>query len=169
LVATEIEDRLNIADLLSKYAEALDTRDWELLATCFDRSAWADYGGLGGRQEGVEAIVDYCRAALGALDASQHLITNVRIYFGPDAVRTRCDFQAQHVLHGSVGGSNLCIGGNYLDLLARDAAGWKIAEREFKPSWYEGNPAVFEDAGVAKGAASALEGAIGPRSAGSPV
>jgi 3-phenylpropionate/cinnamic acid dioxygenase small subunit len=168
LVATEIEDRLNIADLLSKYAEALDTRDWELLASCFEPTAWADYGGLGGRQEGAAAIVAYCRAALGPLDASQHLIANVRIDFRAEAVRSRCDFQAQHVLHRSAGGSNLCIGGTYLDLLSRSGGGWKIAEREFKPTWYAGNPGVFEDAGVAEGATSALEQATRRQSGATP-
>jgi 3-phenylpropionate/cinnamic acid dioxygenase small subunit len=160
LVAAEVEMRMDIADLLSKYAQALDTRDWVLLASCFEQTAWADYGGLGGRQEGNAAIVAYCRAALEPLDATQHQITNVRIDFRADPVRSRCDFQAQHVLHRAHGGSNLCIGGTYRDSLSSDGEEWKIATREFRPSWYEGNPVVFEDAGVAEGAASALKAAV---------
>ena len=66
-MATEVEMRMDIADLLSKYAQALDTRDWVLLASCFEQDAWADYGRLGGRQEGNAAIVAYCRTALEPL------------------------------------------------------------------------------------------------------
>ncbi|MDQ3145604.1 MAG: nuclear transport factor 2 family protein, partial [Actinomycetota bacterium] len=35
----ELADRLEIDDLLTRYAVAIDTKDWGLLATCFTPDA----------------------------------------------------------------------------------------------------------------------------------
>src|SRR3954449_870790 len=70
----ELADRRAIDDVLYRYAHALDSRDWDLLRTCFTEDAVADYLELGGVNEGREAIVDLCAGVLTGLDASQHMI-----------------------------------------------------------------------------------------------
>jgi 3-phenylpropionate/cinnamic acid dioxygenase small subunit len=51
----ELSDRIEIDDLLTRYATAIDTKDWQLFETCFTADAFIDYtdaGGVkGGRQE----------------------------------------------------------------------------------------------------------------------
>ena len=55
-------DREQITDLLIRYATALDTRDWHLFDSCFTEDAIADYGTLGGHNQGREANATLSRS-----------------------------------------------------------------------------------------------------------
>ena len=139
-------DREEIQDLLIRYAMALDSRDWGLLATCFTEDGVTDYGDLGGENNGPAAIVELCRSALEPLDASQHIITNMVIATDGDSGSATCYFQAQHVLRGTEGGDNFLVGGTYRDRLVRTADGWRIAHRTLTPTWTDGNVNVLSTA-----------------------
>ncbi len=136
-------DRMEIIDLLNRYAIALDSRDWSRLSTCFTADAVALYGPVLGRQDGFAAIEKLCRTALEPLDSSQHLIGSHEIEVDGDSARTRCYLHAQHTKAGSAGGDNFTIGGTYVDELVRTAAGWRIRRRELIILWQEGNPRVL--------------------------
>ena len=43
-----VEDRIEIDDLLTRYASAIDSRDWALLDTVFTHDAHLDYRSAGG-------------------------------------------------------------------------------------------------------------------------
>lgn len=139
-------DREQIEDLLVRYATALDSRDWELLAACFTADGVTDYGEFGGVNTGSAAIVALCRGVLAGLDASQHIITNMVIAAEGDTGTAVCYFQAQHVFRGTAGGDNYLVGGTYRDRLVRTSEGWRIAHRTLEPTWMDGNAAVFEAA-----------------------
>jgi hypothetical protein len=137
-------DRQAIADVLIRYATALDSRDWQLLTTCFTENGITDYQELGGINEGPEAIIATCHGALSGLDASQHLIANIVVELDGDRAQASCYFQAQHVYAGAEGGDNFLVGGTYRDRLVRTGDGWRIEHRTLEPTWQDGNPAVFE-------------------------
>lgn len=136
-------DRVEIVDLLNRYAMALDDRDWQRLATCFTPDAIAVYGPVLGRQEGFAAIERVCRGALEPLDSSHHIISNHEIAIDRDTARTRCYLHAQHTKAGTEGGDNFTIGGAYIDELVRTDGGWRIRRRELRILWQEGNPRVL--------------------------
>ena len=110
-------DRAEIIDVCVRYATALDSRQWDLLATC--------------------------RAALEPLDASQHLLGNHVVTVDGDEARSQCYLQAQHVRSGTPGGDNYIIAGTYTDELRRGTDGWKIARRRLTVTWTSGNPTVL--------------------------
>lgn len=139
--ADPLRDRLEIAELLARYANALDERDWKRLASCFTEDAVGDYGTIG-RLDGYAAIEKLCRTTLEPLDASQHLIGSIEIELSGDTARSRCALQAQHTSRGCEGGDHFTIGGSYLDELVRAHAGWRIRKRELRISWRDGNPRV---------------------------
>ncbi len=141
----ELFDQRDISDLLNRYAHALDEKDWDLLETCFTSDAVAIYGPVLGRKDGFEEIAGTCRAALGNLDSSQHIISNHEVQIGTDgdSATARCYVQAQHTKAGTPGGDNFTIGGIYLDRIVRTPDGWRIRERELKMLWQEGNQAVL--------------------------
>ena len=141
-----LTDRLAIVDLLHRYATGLDTKDWDKLASVFTADGVADYGALGGVNQGPAAIVKLCSGALGGLDASQHIITNEVIELDGDRARARCYFQAQHVFTGAEGGDNFLVGGTYDDEIVRTVDGWRIRHRTLTATWTDGNPVVFEAA-----------------------
>jgi 3-phenylpropionate/cinnamic acid dioxygenase small subunit len=127
-------DREQIGDLLVRYATALDTRDWGLLDCCFTEDAVADYGPLGGRNEGREAIRGAV-AILAGFDRTHHLLGNITISIDADEAQTTCYLQAQHVIDGDL----LTIGGVYHDRVVRTDAGWRIAHRQLEPVWQNGD------------------------------
>ena len=139
----ELLDEREVSLLLTRYATALDEKDWELLATCFLPEAVAIYGEVIGRMEGFQAILGACRATLEKLDSSQHIVTNHEIEIDGDTAKARCYVHAQHTKSGTAGGDNFVIGGIYIDEIVRTADGWRIRQRELKMLWQEGNQAVL--------------------------
>jgi uncharacterized protein (TIGR02246 family) len=133
-------DRQEIADLCVRYTSALDTRDWQRLASCF--TADPVFVHPGGRLEGFPAILARTSAALDPLDATQHLLGNVVVAVEGDTATATSYFQAQHVRAGTPGGDTYLIAGSYADTLVRTAEGWRIAERVQEYMWRDGNRAV---------------------------
>lgn len=143
---TVVCDRLDIQDVLIRYCTGLDSRQWALLEEVFTTDAEADFGALGGRHLGVEAIADFVRGVLQGCDATQHLLGNFDVAVDGDRATASCYFQAQHVLLGGSGGHTYLVGGSYRDRLARSAAGWRITYRELVPTWSDGNAGLFAEA-----------------------
>ena len=141
-IESSLLDRQDVVDVAVRYATALDTRDWDLLRTCFVPDAVAVYEGLG-RCDGYGAIEDVCRTALTPLDASQHMIGNFAVTVDGAAARMSCYLQAQHVRRTADGGPNFMMAGRYDDELVRTAEGWRISRREFSVTWTDGNPGVM--------------------------
>lgn len=135
-------DRAEIETLLARYAIALDTHDWALLATCFTPDAVYTFAHAG-EMSGFPAIEAVCRRSLEPLDASQHLVGTPYVEVDGDRARSRSPFQAQHVRRGLDGGRNYVVAGTYLDELRRTTDGWRIERRELRRVWTEGNPAVL--------------------------
>jgi 3-phenylpropionate/cinnamic acid dioxygenase small subunit len=138
-----LADRWDIEEVGVRYATALDTRDWALLATCFTEDALGEYDGIG-RLEGATAFVDTCRGALTPLAASHHLLGNFTCRPKGDEASAAWYFQAQHVRTGTPGGDDYIVAGTYRDRLVRTAAGWRIAERTLSVTWTSGNPEVLK-------------------------
>jgi 3-phenylpropionate/cinnamic acid dioxygenase small subunit len=135
-------DEREITKLCYRYATALDSRDWELLRSCFLPEAVAEYEGLESC-EGYEAIEELCRGALARLTRSQHLIGNVYPLVDGKEATSECYLQAQHVRAGAPGGDTFIVAGRYSDELVRTEEGWRIARRRLATWWTSGNPAVL--------------------------
>jgi 3-phenylpropionate/cinnamic acid dioxygenase small subunit len=137
---TALVDRQAVVDVLYRYATALDTRDWDLLRTCFVPAAVCDFGELGGVNEGTEAIVETIRSALEPFSVTQHIVTNVVVDLAGDAARSTCHHQGQHVFAGE--DRSWFVGGTYRDRLVRSRDGWRIEHRALEPTWTREDRAV---------------------------
>ncbi|WP_214323915.1 nuclear transport factor 2 family protein [Nonomuraea sediminis] len=135
----ELADRAAIMDVAVAYATALDTRDWRLLAEQFTPDATWAYPGMIEQVRGPEPIAAALGAALGGLEATQHLLGNHHIRLDGDRAEHTCYFQAQHVRRGDT----YTVAGRYSDVLRRTPEGWKIASRELTGMWSQGNLGVF--------------------------
>lgn len=136
-------DREAVRELLTRYALALDDKDWKKLASCFLPDATAFYGADLGLQDGYAAIENTCRTALAPLDSSHHLIGSIHVEVEGDTAKARCYLHAQHTKAGVPGGDNFTIGGEYRDEIVRTPNGWKIKKRELRMLWQDGNLAVI--------------------------
>jgi hypothetical protein len=137
-----IADRLAVVDVTVRVARALDGRDWDLLASCFDADALVEFEGLE-RISDVGALVDVCRRLLGPLDVSQHLIGNHHVELDGDRARSRCYLHAQHVRGALAPADKYVVAGTYVDELHRRETGWMISHRRLEVAWTEGNPDVL--------------------------
>jgi 3-phenylpropionate/cinnamic acid dioxygenase small subunit len=141
-----IVEKLEITDVLYRYATALDARDWALLADVF--SAEAVYTiGPHGDFTGPEAIGAKIASLIGGYESTQHLITNPVIEIDGDSARASCYLHAQHYLPDQrTGGNTYEMGGTYRDELVRTSAGWRIARRVLDVAWRDGNGALSVEA-----------------------
>lgn len=134
-------DASAIRDVCTRYATALDDRDWELLSTCFTKDAVTVYEGIG-ECSGYDAIEELCKQALTPLTRTQHLLGNFASDVDGDLATAQCYLQAQHVREGTDGGDTYVIAGRYTDRLVRTDDGWRISWRRLETWWTDGNPAV---------------------------
>jgi hypothetical protein len=140
----EIVARAALAELLERYAWAVDRRDWDLLRSCFTDDSYADYHLDGGRGLiGPDAVVDFLSALFAPLTATQHFITNQRALLDGTRASGSCYVLAQHVRKGAPGGSRYLMGAMYHDEFAETSNGWRISRHEGEGVWAEGNPAAL--------------------------
>ena len=97
----KLEDRFAIADVMSSYALALDTKDYPLLRSLFAvdvevmmtfDSDSPDGGEI--KLTGIEAWIEFVEKALDGTRASQHLLGNPAVSFNGEKAIVRTDLQA---------------------------------------------------------------------------
>lgn len=125
-----IVDRLAIDDLLTRYATAVDRRDWDLYRTCFTDDAVIDYTSAGGIRGGLDEVAGWLAQVMPVFSMTQHLVTNRAIEIAGDEARAESYFFNPLGLLGPDGKQVLYFdGGTYSDRLRRTEAGWRIYER----------------------------------------
>jgi ketosteroid isomerase-like protein len=135
-------DERDIVRVALTYCRALDTCDWDLLATVFVPDATARLGSPT-QLTGSDEIVDRCRRALSPLELSQHLVGNHEVVVDGDRATHHCYLHAQHVRANVGGDPNYIVAGRYQDRFVRTGDGWRIAHRDLVMMWTAGNPEVI--------------------------
>ncbi|MAE94705.1 MAG: hypothetical protein CL910_08605 [Deltaproteobacteria bacterium] len=127
----ELSDRLEIDDLLTRYATGVDRKDWDLWESCFTEDAVIDYTAFGGIRGGVAEVRAWLEKTMAMFPMSQHMILNKEIAIEGDTATSRAGFYNPMSLPLDDGENRLLFfeGGYYCDRLQRTSEGWKIAER----------------------------------------
>lgn len=120
-------DRMELNELMNRYAAGIDLRDWTRLRSVFvDGEIEADFTSMGVKQVfrgPAEAWVELVRQTISGFDATQHFFANHSAEVDGDrAVDTRY-VQARHQL----GDAHYTIGGYYTGRMLRTDAGWRVA------------------------------------------
>ena len=135
-----LADRLEIEEVLTRYAWALDSKQFDGLDDVFTADAHIDYtssGGVKGRYPEVRA---WLAEVLPRFAMSQHLVTNKRIAVDGDAATSRAYFYNPMVTAKPDGSRGVFyVGAEYHDQLARTPQGWRITERIEKSVWTDGD------------------------------
>jgi 3-phenylpropionate/cinnamic acid dioxygenase small subunit len=124
-----LADRLAIDDLLTRYATAVDQRDWDLWETCFTPDATIDYTAFGGVAGSVKQVRAWLETVMPRFEMSQHLVVNREVTIEGDMARSRAAFFNPMALSTPEGRTLFFDGGYYLDRLVRTPAGWRIWRR----------------------------------------
>ncbi len=129
VTASEIQDRLEIAQQLANYARAMDRCDHALGYSVFHDNAPADYGAM--FQGTGSGFVDFALEAHKGFLVHNHQISNFTIELNGDLAASETyvtmmgRIDAGGVLH------DMRSIGRYLDRWERRAGAWRIARRQY--------------------------------------
>jgi hypothetical protein len=128
-----VADRLELAELLHRYAWAIDSGDFGLLAQVFTEDAEADFSSVGEYIEGAattrgrDAIIAWLRAALEPFPEVLHFMSNQLAEVEGDRART---LTYMHVLH-------MPMGGIYHGEAVRTRDGWRLRRLRLEERSFE--------------------------------
>ena len=129
----KLEDRFAIADVMSSYALALDTKDYPLLRSLFAvdvevmmifESNSPDGGEI--KLTGIDAWVEFVEQALDGTRASQHLLGNPVIQLNGEKAIVRTDLQATEY-YKDLNKPKTTVWGVYETHMVKDK-NWKITK-----------------------------------------
>lgn len=145
----EIADRLEIDQLLVRYVDAIDAKDWDLLDTVFTPDAHLDYSSSGGPEGRGDypTVKAWLQSSLALFAMTQHLVgkTSMRL----DGDRAEC----RTIFHNPMGvpvnddgiydadGTGLhifTVGGWYVDTCVQTDDGWRIERKVEEMAFTQG-------------------------------
>ena len=127
-------DRLEINDLLTRYAHSVDSKDWTLYRSVFTDDAFIDYESAGGIKGDREAVANWLEKTMAGFPMTQHLISNIDVKIDGDRASVRAMFYNPM---GMPSGKTFWCGGFYNHSLVRTADGWKSQRLIEESSWFD--------------------------------
>jgi len=126
----ELADRLEIQELMHRYARMVDDHEWERMDEIFASDATVDYVSSGGQAGPYRETLVWLERALKPWPLNLHFISNLSIELDGDRARSTCYFQAPMGRDHDDGTQVMVTNaGRYEDELVRTAEGWRIAKR----------------------------------------
>jgi uncharacterized protein (TIGR02246 family) len=122
-------DRLDIVDVINRYAATVDPRDWAGLRSCFTTDGRMTFPTR--VLEGPTAIVEAVSQVVDRMAFQQHLIGSHHVRVDGDVATATSAVHAIQVPKDA-GQPVLTTVGTYHDQLRRTADGWKLAHRELR-------------------------------------
>ena len=133
-----VVDRIEITDFFSRYARAVDTRDWDLYRTLFTEDAHIDYSSSGGSVGNLDETVSFLSKALDMFEMSQHLITNIELLHREEnQALVLALFNNPMRLKG---GNVWFVGGRYKHEMIKSTSGWRSKKLIEETLWFDRSP-----------------------------
>jgi ketosteroid isomerase-like protein len=140
----QLADKIEIQELLSKYARAVDTNDWEAWRSVFTEDAVIDYTPLGGIAGTRDEVGEYMSSTMPLLPMKQHYITNIESEVRGDTADVLAMFYNPMRLPGCDDFSY--CGGWYRHQLVRTESGWRSVGLREENTWFVNPAAAAESA-----------------------
>lgn len=137
----QISDRLEIADVLTRYTIAIDTGEWDLLDSVFTPDAEIDYTESGGIAGGYAEVKAWLAEMLPIFPQRMHTIGQVAVELSApgDEAEVAAYFDNPMLLpDGSGGHSVVEIGGIYRHTMVRTPHGWRSRRLHEQIVWKRG-------------------------------
>lgn len=131
----ELSDRVEINDLLSRYAHAIDESDWDALDRVFTPDAVIDYTDLGGAKGTLAQTKQYLAEAMPNFTTFQHLSATSKVDLDGDKASAKTILFNPMVMQHEGERRVFFIGLWYVDQLVRTPDGWRIAHRREQKCW----------------------------------
>jgi len=144
--ATELQDRLEITELISRMVLLLDARDWDPLVDLFTDTVYNDRTSLTGGEPETQSAPEFVggwRYLMEHLDAVHHMVSCHVINLDGDQATCAANMLGTHVLANHSGGPIWAVGGRHDYQLTRTSGGWRIAGITFTIQWATGNQNIL--------------------------
>lgn len=126
----QISDRLEIQQLFTDYATAIDTRQFDLLDAVFTPDAYIDYRAMGGIDGRYPEIKAWLAQVLPSFPAYFHMVGNPALKIeGDRASSTIICFNPMTVNLGEGKTQTMFLGLWYHDEFQRTPQGWRMSRR----------------------------------------
>ncbi|QIX26497.1 nuclear transport factor 2 family protein [Nocardioides sp. JQ2195] len=131
-----ISDRIEIADVITRYTRAIDTGTWDGLDTVFTPDALIDYTSAGGTKGSFPEMKAWLARVLPRYVRRQHVIGQLAVTLEPDAAAVTAYF-SNPMVHIGEDGSELLTdcGGYYHHRMIRTPDGWRSCELVEETVW----------------------------------
>ena len=131
----------DLHEVVCRYAQLCDEREWALMDQIFAANATATYGGWALPDRA--AILGMLRHHLGGCGPTQHLMGNLTVKVDPEGISSQTSVRAAHRGSGSLQHETYECMGYYKDQWQQTPEGWRIAHREMVVSLEFGSRKVL--------------------------
>lgn len=140
-----VEERIKIQEVIARFSNSFDVKDWRGLESCFTESLYTDYGDLRGTPPQTIKASDYVAARRESLDHLKlhHLVGNHEINF-LDASRAAC--RASMIVWRKSETEEFTSHCVYEFQLTKQESDWKISGITQKVLWNEGIASIHKGA-----------------------
>ncbi len=138
-----IADKFAVQELIARFANSFDIKDWNGLESCFTESLYTDYSDLRGTTPETVKASDYVAARHEALDHLKlhHLVGNYEIDF-LSAERATC--RASMIVWRKLDEEEFTSHCVYIFQLVKQNADWKINGITQKVLWNDGTSSIHK-------------------------
>ncbi|GAB4498174.1 MAG: hypothetical protein OHK003_09350 [Anaerolineales bacterium] len=140
-----VNNRVFIQELIAKFANSFDLKDWDGLQACLTESIYTDYSDLRGTPPETITAADYVRLRREALDHLKvhHLVSNYEIDF-PDSSGATC--RASMIVWRKSEAEEFITHCVYTFQLIELNGDWKINGVTQKVLWNDGKSSIHSGA-----------------------
>ncbi len=138
------QDRAEVAQLVTTFANSFDLKDWDELRRCLAEDILVDYSDLRGTPPERLSATEYVRSRQTALEELQtlHLLSNQEIELGRRKARSRTAFVIYRRAPSEQGVRKFDTYGYYEHDFCKTEDGWKICAIRQRVLWNEGDSSI---------------------------
>ena len=142
-----MDDRFKIQEVIARFANSFDVKDWNGLEACFTDSLTTDYSDLRGTPPEKVKASEYVSARRESLDPLKlhHLVSNYEI----DLINSNtATCRASMIVWRKSDKEEFTSHCVYIFQLTEQASDWKISGITQKVLWNEGTPSIHKGAKI---------------------
>ena len=135
-------DRVQIVDVLQRYGECVDMRDFKRLRTCYTDEIEVDHSptiGMGRMKISADKWCEMADKFHSQLDGDEHMLIPQSMVINGDKAICHVLVHARHFYRKANGSPFELLVGTYDLEFAKTKSGWKISTSIQGMSWTEGN------------------------------
>lgn len=125
-------DRIEIADLFTRFALLLDEKRWQDVDTVFTRDVTV-HSPRGGELRGIDSVVDFMRRGDVEGQRTQHTTTDLSVDLDGDRAAVAANSFVYYYRDGEA--PHFTGGLRIASTVVRTSAGWRISEQRITPAW----------------------------------